>query len=95
MGYQLEGDRYNFANLMTLYDKDICDLCDHDLFPRLNEKMQNPPIKVFIGCGHTFHQHCISQFVKEQQMQEDSKMQKSCPKCQNLKTNIRFKEVRE
>jgi hypothetical protein len=66
MGYQLEGDRYNFANLMSLYDKDICDLCDHDLFPRMNEKMQNPPIKVFIGCAHTFHQHCMNQFVKEQ-----------------------------
>lgn len=70
-GYIFEGDpelrsRYVPAHLLT---KDVCDSCEHDI---VSASLQRSAVVVFIGCGHTFHQHCMNIHHKESDNKENT-----------------------
>jgi hypothetical protein len=77
-GYILEGDpvtrsAYTPVHLLT---KDVCDSCDHDL---VSSTLSSSAACVFIGCGHTFHKHCMNIYHKESD--NKGKQLQKCPKC--------------
>lgn len=78
-GYILEGDPEMRKMYMEerLISKDVCDSCDRDIVSPLAGA---PSVCVFVGCGHTFHQHCINIHFKESDFETEMKKMK-CPKC--------------
>lgn len=60
----LEGDpelrRYYMDE--RLISKDVCDSCDRDI---VMPGQGSTACCVFVGCGHTFHKHCVNVIFKE------------------------------
>lgn len=92
-GYILEGD----PELRRLYmperliSKDVCDSCDHDI---LSSVGSNSAMSVFIGCGHTFHKHCVNIYYRETEADKDVKHMR-CPKCAKEGTNLSLEQLLE
>lgn len=78
-GYVLEGDPELRRMYMdeTLISKDVCDICDRDI---VSSTVGSASVCVFVGCGHTFHIHCVNIHFKESDIEVDIKKMK-CPKC--------------
>ena len=65
LGYALEGDpkiRKLLYKTKRFIQKDTCDKCEYDLIALSSH---NSPVSVYIGCGHTFHNHCVKLFQAE------------------------------
>ena len=93
-GHQLEGDSGK-NKMMSHVERDTCDDCEHNLI-----QYQKTPIKVYFGCAHTFHQHCITKLQKE--LVEQAKLEgteahpsSQCPKCTKEFANITFEQKQE
>lgn len=66
-GLQLEGDHSAPGGVwehitQQQMQEDVCDICSHDLITVKNKGS----LKIFIQCGHTFHQYCINVNQKQQ-----------------------------
>ena len=94
-GLQLEGDHTSPAGLWAqvrqhYLQKDICDICAFELVKKGENK---GPLKIFIKCGHTFHQYCVNINQKEQDRDAHSKLH-ACPKCNDEKLDIKVDEAK-
>ena len=74
--------------LEVFQERGSCDYCLRNIVsPGSN---QSDPVSVFMGCGHTFHQHCVNIYHKESK-REDAR----CPKCTKDGKDLSLEQVAE
>jgi len=82
----LEGDpvkRLKMEKIKRFMQKDTCDICTLDL---VTSEVNTSKVSVYIGCGHTFHSHCVSIYLKEKKLEnkdQEHQIDRTgfCPKC--------------
>jgi hypothetical protein len=98
-GLQLEGDHTSPAGMWAqvhqhYLQKDVCEICAFELVKKGETKYKGP-LKIFIKCGHTFHQYCVNINQKELDRDAHSKLH-ACPKCNDEKLDITVdKEIKK
>lgn len=98
-GYMQEGDKAKRIQTLrnptskdlvctsTFVAENACSKCSYALISTNNS---SSPYSIFIGCGHTFHKHCLNIFYKEHYSSESDapKSQMKCPECAESNTDI-------